>query len=439
MDRSALEMENEDEGPAVERKLTEKGRLYVAEMRWQDCFRLQKKITTKINLVDKLTATTEKRSAVEAHMEDLMLLFRKIPEVQQAWLSKLEEEEQKAYAVAWLDEQTRRVREFEIEISEWLANAKSEDLKEVRSTTSKSSRRSTRTYRSLRSTESARARERAKAAELMAKVSFLEKKQALRNQAEKLELEEQLSIAQAKEQTYAELEDEEFPDRIQILEEIPPPVLPSASEEQRILLDPEPAVEARPLSFDAPSFTPARVIPTTHSNVEELIKKQGELTEMIAIQQQQTLLPPLVLTKFLGDPMEYHGFMSTFEAQIEGRLSSPDARLRYLEQYLDGEPRELIRSCVHSGPMGYYEAKELLSERYGDPYIISNAYIRKVTEWPVIGNNDTKSLEQFGTFLTRCKIAIGSLSYLNVLNHPHNIQCLVTKLPYFLQDRWRRD
>ena len=160
---------------------------------------------------------------------------------------------------------------------------------------------------------------------------------------------------------------------------------------------------------------------------------------MIAIQQQQTLLAPLVLTKFLGDPMEFHGFMSTFETQIEGRLSSPDAQLRYLEQYLDGEPRELIRSCVHSGPMGYYEAKELLSQRYGDPYIISNAYIRKVTEWPVIGNNDTKSLEQFGTFLTRCKSAIGSLSYLNVLNHPHNIQCLVTKLPYFLQDRWRRD
>jgi len=50
-----------------------------------------------------------------------------------------------------------------------------------------------------------------------------------------------------------------------------------------------------------------------------------------------------------------------------------------LEQYLYGEPKDLIKGCLHlERHSGYLEAKRLLKEKYGDPYKISNAYLKKI-------------------------------------------------------------
>ena len=87
--------------------------------------------------------------------------------------------------------------------------------------------------------------------------------------------------------------------------------------------------------------------------------------------------------------------------------------------------------------IGYTEAR-LIDEKYGDPYNISNAFIMKMTEWPMLKPGDDNGLNRFSTFLTQCCSAMKSLSYLVILDHPHNLQTLVKKLPYHLQDRWRR-
>ena len=34
---------------------------------------------------------------------------------------------------------------------------------------------------------------------------------------------------------------------------------------------------------------------------------------------------------------------------------------------------------------------------------------------------------------------MSTLTYLSILNHNHNLQSMVTKLPFTLQDRWRRE
>ena len=82
-----------------------------------------------------------------------------------------------------------------------------------------------------------------------------------------------------------------------------------------------------------------------------------------------------MLSKFSGDPIEYNTFIRGFESQIERRLSSNDTRLRYPEQYLESEPKDLIKGCLHvDANKGYLEAKRLLQEKYGDPCKISNAY-----------------------------------------------------------------
>jgi hypothetical protein len=88
---------------------------------------------------------------------------------------------------------------------------------------------------------------------------------------------------------------------------------------------------------------------------------------------------------------------------------------------------------------GYVEAMKLLNEKYGDPYKVSNAYLKKVNDWPTLRPGDDNALEKLAIFLTQCLSAMESLSYLVTLDHPNNLQCLVKKLPFYQQDRWRRE
>ena len=87
--------------------------------------------------------------------------------------------------------------------------------------------------------------------------------------------------------------------------------------------------------------------------------------------------------------------------------------MRYLEQYLEGEPKELIKGCLHlDSQNGYAEAMKLLVEKYGDPYKIANAYIKKVNDWPCIRQGDDQALDRFATFLTQCRSAMSELTFL---------------------------
>ena len=191
-----------------------------------------------------------------------------------------------------------------------------------------------------------------------------------------------------------------------------------------------------------PFVAEPRVDDMHHSTKQfcDVLQKQNKLTELLADQQRQSLLPTLTLSKFTGDPLEYPTFIRSFESQVEAKTSANDVRFQYLEQYLQGEPKELIKECLYLGRhSGYLEAKRLLKDKYGDPYKISNAYIKKINEWPYIRAGDEQALDRFSTFLTQCRSAISSLTFLSILNHPHNLQSMVTKLPLPLQDQWRRE
>ena len=81
----------------------------------------------------------------------------------------------------------------------------------------------------------------------------------------------------------------------------------------------------------------------------------------------------------------------------------------------------------------------LIHSSFFDPYNISNAYIRKTNEWPCIRPGDGLALVRFSTFLVQCQSAMTSLPFLTILSHPHNMQSMAKKLPFPLQDRWRRE
>ncbi|KAL6473214.1 hypothetical protein MHYP_G00194020 [Metynnis hypsauchen] len=131
-------------------------------------------------------------------------------------------------------------------------------------------------------------------------------------------------------------------------------------------------------------------------------------------------------------------FIRAFEHAIDSKTDSQQDRLYYLEQFTSGEPLDLIRSCEHMRPdRAYREARALLDCHYGDELTIANAYIKKAMEWPQIKPEDRKGLNTFALFLIGCCNAVNDVDYMDEMNNPTNMKCILSKLPFKLKEKWR--
>ena len=108
--------------------------------------------------------------------------------------------------------------------------------------------------------------------------------------------------------------------------------------------------------------------------------------------------------------MKYKTFVMSFDARIQHRDTNSADRLYYLNQHMDGEPKDLIEGCLHMNHSDedYIEARRLLNKEYGDPYKVSMTPIKF---------DESKVLKSLSFFLIKIMIAIKSISHMSVLNH----------------------
>ena len=132
--------------------------------------------------------------------------------------------------------------------------------------------------------------------------------------------------------------------------------------------------------------------------LQEMIKlqaKQTELSAMIAEQQQRQSLPVQEPPIFNGNSFDYPAFIRAFEVIIESRVKENTERLYFLNKYTTGKANEIIKALVTSNSVnGYQEAKKQLSQRFGDPYLVSQAYKTKLKAWPSVREGDSKGLQE---------------------------------------------
>ncbi|GAA6085463.1 uncharacterized protein LOC117545953 [Tachysurus ichikawai] len=131
--------------------------------------------------------------------------------------------------------------------------------------------------------------------------------------------------------------------------------------------------------------------PSTSGNIN-----MSAIAALIVQQQRVNSLPSRDLHVFNGEPLSFRPFMQAFEHHIENNTSSSQDRLYYLEQFTSGQPKELVRSCLHMGAdRGYAEAKRLLELHFGDEFKITSAYIDKALNWNSIESNNGEALQSY--------------------------------------------
>jgi hypothetical protein len=88
---------------------------------------------------------------------------------------------------------------------------------------------------------------------------------------------------------------------------------------------------------------------------------------------------------------------------------------------------------------GYIRAKRLLKERFGNEYLITESWVRKVT----VGNSfkaaDCERLFEYSDELNNCVVTLKAMGKLNEVNSQTNLLKITERLPVYLQNRWRKE
>ncbi len=175
--------------------------------------------------------------------------------------------------------------------------------------------------------------------------------------------------------------------------------------------------------------------PLTVSNNDVL----KNLADLLTQRQGRDSLPRPEPEIFNGDHLQFPNWLKSFETFIEKKTEDPSERLYYLSRYTSGDAKEAVSGLLALNTAEVYnKAKGILVNRFGNAFLVSDAYRRKINDWPKIPANDGPALRKFSDFLENCNTAMTSIHYLSVLNDPDENQKMLKKLPAYLVARWSR-
>ena len=171
----------------------------------------------------------------------------------------------------------------------------------------------------------------------------------------------------------------------------------------------------------------------------KLQAKQTELSFLIAEQQKISSLPVQEPPMFNGNFFDYPSFIRALETIIEACISDDKGRLYFLNKYTSGKANDIIKGFVTLNSRDSYQrAKELLTQRFGDPHPVSDAYKTRLRKWPQISDGHSSDLLALSDFLIQCEEAMKSMNFPSDLDSTEFLQLVSSKLPSYSGVKWCR-
>ena len=231
---------------------------------------------------------------------------------------------------------------------------------------------------------------------MIAEVELLQQKQIIQNEAEKLKIKERLAKAQARIQAYNNIELENGNER----EQLQPKLLEDnwmrsirtddASRVSKIEIEQEKGSVITRKKQNAQYRNTwdlqdkmDRVNLSNKTAKEELVhgRNQNNITEMMCELLRQQAAPELEIDIFDSNPMDFDYFMAVFKEVVENRMPVPRGRLTRMIKFTKGEAKKIAKNCIQlPSQVGFKTAKRLLTERFGDPHIITASYCKEIKQ-----------------------------------------------------------
>ena len=149
-------------------------------------------------------------------------------------------------------------------------------------------------------------------------------------------------------------------------------------------------------------------------------------------------LPKCELQRFDGDPLQFWLFIRSFDAAVGNTSVDDNVKLNRLLHYCTGDALAVIHSCVVMEPKaGYQKARELLRDRFGNDYRISECWVQKLTEGPRVAPGDKRAIQGLADDLRSCTLALTAMGKLEEIDTKRSLGDIAKRMPQVLQSKWR--
>ena len=145
--------------------------------------------------------------------------------------------------------------------------------------------------------------------------------------------------------------------------------------------------------------------------------------------------------EFDGDPIHYADWNRTFTAKVERPEVSDEDKTVYLKRYCKEKAlKAVLGFCDTSPGATYYEIKsQVIDRRFGNQYVVAQAYIDKLDHWPKISDNDSTALTDLTQYLAKLRSVKAKQEVdLSILDHASKNKQIVKLLPGWLISPWRK-
>ncbi|XP_070209774.1 uncharacterized protein [Littorina saxatilis] len=145
--------------------------------------------------------------------------------------------------------------------------------------------------------------------------------------------------------------------------------------------------------------------------------------------------PPI----FTGDSLQYPDWSFSFTSLIESKGVPPEERIHFLKRYLGGPAKEAVSGFfMLRSKDAYQRARDILEQRFGNSYVISEAFRSKLDAWPKVHNKDKSGLRNLSDFLLQCQAAAAEGKDMKFLHDMREIKKITAKLPDWMVHTWNR-
>ena len=428
-----------------EQRLTEKGRGYQTDQKSKQYKELLKKLRSCGGTLVELVTQNETSEVIQMHFDVWKHDYVEFVQIFEVLCSLTEEQERKVLQEEHVRNITE-VNEVKLKIETHLSSVGVTRTSGAKSVTagSRSSRMSSSSSEVKTRVVLMKLQMQQDRAELEARAAMTQKRMLLKQKQEQLLLEqEQLDIETERSINEAKLKVvEQFETESQDGADIPG--VQEAEADADNLREDNAVNDSRPALNDVTCNEPAHVRLTNDQSEDNRSSAEAvlhRLADVLAEQHMTAKLPVLEPSVYRGNVEEFPMWLKAFETYIEHRTTSPIERLHFLGRYTAGEAKTAILGLLHlRTEEAYQQAKSRLRDRFGNDFIVSNAYRMKIRSWPAIRSEDGRALRDFADFLEHCQAtAASSPQHLGILDDYLEIQMMVKKLPKYLVDRWKRE
>ena len=146
-------------------------------------------------------------------------------------------------------------------------------------------------------------------------------------------------------------------------------------------------------------------------------------------------MPQLKLTEFSGDPLEWPEWSGIFDVVVHQKSISDTEKMQYLKTSLTGQAKTAI-SGMGTSSQSYYDAWDVLCEKYGRSDVIVNAQFMKIHTHPPVRHDDSASIVKFANVITNVVNTLNQLGYTSDLESEGGLNQQRENLLRKLREQW---